>query len=98
MIQIGSLVECDTLENYKLIETTELFVQGRSFCFPLSQVCFVTWRMNDETGSYWLKFHFNSGKEIRIKVDKTELNDIIEQWTNANINYRGNENELENTR
>lgn len=94
-----------SLTNYTLLEydsemgeRKELFVQGRSFCFPLSQVSFVTWRMNDETGSYWLKFHFSSGKEIRIKVNLEELNDILEQWTNTNINYRGNKNELENTK
>jgi len=88
------------MTNYTLLQkdTTEVFVQGRSFCFPLSHVSFITWRMNDETGSYWLKFHFTSGKEIRITVNLGELNNLLNKWTNSNVNYRGNENELENTR
>ena len=100
MTQTGSLVECDYLSNYTLIEnedSNQLFVQGRSFCFPLTQVNFVTWRLNDETGHYWFKFHFGAGKEIRVKVNLTEVNEILSAWTNTNTNYRGNKNELENT-
>ena len=96
------------MSDYKLITSNsrhlhddnkieQTFVQGRSFCFPLTQVCFVTWRLNDETGHYWLKFHFNSSKEIRVKVSLVEVNEILTAWTNGNINYRGNEYELENT-
>ena len=42
-----------------------------------------------------MKFHFSSGKEIRLKVTKDELNDIVQQWTDVNINYNGDTNELE---
>ena len=42
-----------------------------------------------------MKFHFSSGKEIRLKVTEEELNDIVRQWTNVNINYNGDTNELE---
>ena len=40
----------------------------------------MTWRRNDETGDYWVKFHVPSGKEIRIKVTATELQDICTAW------------------
>ena len=74
---------------------TNNVMHGNSFAFPMANADFSTWRLNTDTGEYWVKFHFSSGKEIRLKVTEEELNDIVRQWTNVNINYNGDTNELE---
>ena len=55
-------------------------IHGTSFAISLDDVEFMTWRRNDETGDYWVKFHVPSGKEIRIKVTATELQEICTTW------------------
>jgi len=74
---------------------TNNIMHGKSFAFPIGNADFTTWRLNDDTGEYWMKFHFPSGKEIRLKVTEEELNDIVHKWTDVNINYNGDKNELE---
>ena len=62
------------------LKATSYFIHGQSFAVEFSDVQFLTWRMNDETGLYWLNLHINSHKEIRIKVDLNQLNDILSTW------------------
>jgi len=80
------------MNEYKI---TKNIIHGRSFAFPMNNADFTTWRQNEDTGEYWMKFHFPSGKEIRLKVTEEELNDIVHNWTDVNINYNGDKNELE---
>tara|TARA_R100000750_G_C2321391_1_gene86469 strand:+ start:135 stop:383 length:249 start_codon:yes stop_codon:yes gene_type:complete len=60
-------------------------IHGSSFAVSLDDVEFMTWRRNDETGDYWVKFHVPSGKEIRIKVTSTELEEICTIWCGYDI-------------
>lgn len=61
--------------------TIELgLLHGVSFAVPLIDVEFLSWRRNEETGDYWVKFHVPSGKEIRVKINEEELRDIIDTW------------------
>ena len=55
-------------------------IHGSSFSVSLNDVEFMTWRRNDDTGDYWVKFHTPSGKEIRIKVSAIELQEIHTVW------------------
>ena len=75
--------------DYIQFSITNSVIHGNSFAVCLSQVEFITWRLNDETGQYWLKLHFPSSKEIRIKSSLSELNEILEQWDK--YTYGGNE-------
>jgi len=47
-------------------------IKGSSYWFNVSKVDFTTRKLNDVTGEYWVKFHFSSGKEIRIIVENEE--------------------------
>lgn len=76
-------------------------IHGHSFAVPLETVEFITVRLNEETGEYWLKMHLPSSKEIRIRVSNTELNSIMGEWAMAKGNdvypeFNGDKNELEN--
>jgi|TARA_B100000035_G_scaffold187662_1_gene160163 hypothetical protein len=77
-------------------------IHGHSFAVHLETVEFLTVRLNEETGEYWLKMHLPSGKEIRIKVDYLQLNSIMGEWAMAKGNdvypefNNGDKNELEN--
>ena len=72
-------------------------IHGSSFAVSLDDVEFMTWRRNDETGDYWVKFHVPSGKEIRLKVSETDVREITNEWTQKNINMKiGDENGLDN--
>ena len=64
-------------------------IKGNSFWFNVTKVDFTTRRMNDETGEYWVKFHFPSGKEIRIKVDRKDLDELTSPF---NFNNNGDDN------
>jgi len=76
-------------------------IHSHSFAVSLETVEFLTVRLNEETGEYWLKMHLPSSKEIRIKVSKSELNSIMGEWAMAKGNdvypeFNGDKNELEN--
>jgi len=72
-------------------------IHGISFAVKLSTVEFLTWRMNEDTFMYWLKFHLPSAKEIRIQVEEEDLRDIINEWGNGNIELElVNEDGLDN--
>jgi len=71
-------------------------LHGSSYAVSMNDIEFITWRKNEETGEYWVKFHLPSGKEIRIKVDEDELRDIIDVWNGKNVNLKiGDEYELD---
>lgn len=61
-------------------------IHGTSFIISLDNVEFITWRLNEDTGDYWVKLHIPSGKEIRIKVGEEDLRNIVDIWSaNSNI-------------
>lgn len=71
-------------------------IHGASYATMLRTVEFITWRMNADTGEYWMKFHLPSGKEIRIKVDLEDLRDILNQWAEYELKLElGDANELD---
>ena len=71
-------------------------IHGGSYATMLRTVEFITWRMNADTGEYWMKFHLPSGKEIRIKVDLEDLRDIMNQWAEYELKLElGDVNELD---
>lgn len=79
---------------------TDGIIHGPSFGVLLEDIEFLTWRLNEETGEYWMKFHVSSGKEIRIKLSFDSLNDIFGKWAIAKGNdtfpyFNGDENELD---
>tara|TARA_R100000231_G_C5283688_1_gene152403 strand:+ start:138 stop:380 length:243 start_codon:yes stop_codon:yes gene_type:complete len=60
-------------------------IHGSSFAVKIETVEFLTWRLNEESSMYWVKFHLPSGKEIRIQVEEESLRDIVDEWGNGNI-------------
>ena len=64
-------------------------IHGGSYAIRMSNIDFVTWKKNFETGEFWVKLHASSGKEIRLKITKEELNDIIQVYGNENVIYNG---------
>ena len=71
-------------------------IHGSSFALPLNEIEFITWRLNEDTGLYWVKMHLPSGKEIRIKVSESELRRIVNVWNNKDIVLKlGDDNELD---
>tara|TARA_R100000995_G_scaffold1763_1_gene1163 strand:- start:11853 stop:12122 length:270 start_codon:yes stop_codon:yes gene_type:complete len=75
-------------------------IHSHSFAVPLETVEFLTVRLNEETGEYWLKMHLPSSKEIRIKVSEAEVNSILGEWAMSKGNdvypeFNGDKNELE---
>ena len=67
--------------DYIQFEITNSVIHSHSFAVGFSEVEFITWRMNEETGQYWLKLHTNSSKEVRVKVDLPQLNTILSEWS-----------------
>ena len=63
-------------------------IHGSSFAVALHSIEFITWRLNEETGKYWVKFHLPSGKEIRIRVSELELTDITDTSSGISLNIK----------
>jgi hypothetical protein len=80
---------------YNAYTSTNDVIHGGSYAINLDNIDFITWKKNYETGEFWVKFHTNSGKEIRLKVTLVELNDILQAWGNSSIVYYGDENDNE---
>jgi len=84
-----------------MYQISDKIMHSHSFAVPLQTVEFLTVRLNEENGEYWLKMHLPSGKEIRIKVSSLELNSILGEWAMAKGNEvypefnNGDNNELE---
>jgi len=90
--------------DYIQFSITNSVIHGNSFAVGFQQVEFITWRMNDDTGQYWLKLHTASSKEVRVKVDLPELNMILSEWSKYKFgaitednppHYNGDKNVLE---
>ena len=47
----------------------------------------MTWRMNDETREYWVKFHYTS-KEVRVRVTPTQLQELVNTWANEELDIK----------
>ena len=69
----------------KMFSILQGYIHGASFIVALRDVEFLTWRLNEDTGDYWVKFHVPSGKEIRIKVDEDDLKYIVSVWTSEEM-------------
>ncbi len=71
-------------------------IHGSSYATLLRTVEFVTWRLNEDSGEYWMKFHVPSGKEIRIKVNEEDLRSILNDWAEYELKLElGDEDELD---
>lgn len=71
-------------------------IHGSSFALPMNGIEFITWRLNEDNGLYWVKMHLPSGKEIRIKVSESELRKIVNVWNDKDIVLKlGDYNELD---
>lgn len=71
-------------------------IHGSSYATLLRTIEFITWRMNEDTGEYWMKFHLPSSKEIRIKVDEISLREILDEWAETNLELElGDKDELD---
>jgi len=72
------------------------FVHGSSFAIHMDNVDFMTWRMNEDSGEYWVKFHYTK-KEVRVKVNVEELHDLISVWAGQELNIKiGEKNGMDN--
>ncbi len=71
-------------------------IHGSSYATMLRTVEFITWRLNEDSGEYWMKFHVPSGKEIRIKVNEEDLRSILNDWAEYELKLElGDEDELD---
>ena len=71
-------------------------IHGSSYATLLRTVEFITWRLNEDSGEYWMKFHVPSGKEIRIKVNEEDLRSILNDWAEYELKLElGDEDELD---
>ena len=80
-----------------MYEITNGIMHGASFVVKLNTIEFLTMRLNEETGEYWLKMHLPSGKDVRIRVSEAQVRDISEQWSGGksiNLNI-GDDNGLD---
>ena len=69
-------------------------IHGGSYAIKIDHIDFITWKKNHETGEYWVKLHTNSSKEIRLKVNYDNLNDILRTYGNKVVHYEdGDEND-----
>ena len=59
-------------------------IHGSSYAVHVDKIEFLTWRLNEDTGDFWVKLHIESGKEIRLKVSEQDLRDIID-WKYDNV-------------
>tara|TARA_R100001163_G_C4971564_1_gene131265 strand:- start:189 stop:404 length:216 start_codon:yes stop_codon:yes gene_type:complete len=70
-----------------------MLYQTERYSVLLKDIEFITWKQNDEDGSFWAKFHMPSGKYLRERFKtKEERNEFIELW---NKYRKVNKNELE---
>mgnify|MGYP003665598944 CR=1 FL=1 len=61
---------------------TMRMIKSDRFSLKLNEIEFITWKQNDEDGSYWAKLHMPSGKELRqIFATRKELDSFIEEWS-----------------
>jgi hypothetical protein len=89
-------VQGPPLKVIKMYTLENRLLHGSSFAISLNEIEFITWRKNEDTGDYWVKFHTPSGKEIRIKVKEEELRDIVDVWFCKNVNLKiGDDYELD---
>ena len=71
-------------------------IHGSSYATLLRTVEFITWRLNEDSGEYWMKFHVPSGKERRIKVNEEDLRSILNDWAEYELKLElGDEDELD---
>jgi|TARA_R110000824_G_scaffold283693_2_gene472048 catalase len=71
------------------------FVHGPSFIIHMDSVDFMTWRMNEDSGEYWVKFHFGT-KEVRVRVTPNELKELVAVWANKDIDIKiGEKNDMD---
>tara|TARA_R100001443_G_scaffold977_2_gene3818 strand:- start:20105 stop:20356 length:252 start_codon:yes stop_codon:yes gene_type:complete len=71
-------------------------IHGSSYATLLRTVEFITWRLNEDSGEYWMKFHVPSGKEIRIKVNEEDLRSILNDWAEYELKLElGDDDELD---
>ena len=68
-------------------------IHGGSYAVKMYNIDFVTWKKNFETGDFWVKLHTLSGKEVRLKITKEELNEIVRVYGNENVEFNGEFNE-----
>ena len=80
---------------YQTYKIANDVIHGGSFAIHFSNIDFITWKRNFETGEFWVKFHTISSKEIRLKMTLEELNDILQTWGNTNVKFYGDENAYE---
>ena len=71
-------------------------IHGGSYSIPVSNVDFVTWKKNLETGEFWVKLHTMSGKEIRLRVNFNELNEILKITGNTLVEYKNGDDDYGN--
>tara|TARA_R100000152_G_C6671413_1_gene107645 strand:+ start:371 stop:658 length:288 start_codon:yes stop_codon:yes gene_type:complete len=77
-------------------EADNSVIHGGSYSIPVSNVDFVTWKKNVETGEFWVKLHTLSGKEIRLRVNFKELNEILRVTGNSLVEYKNGDDDYGN--
>jgi|TARA_B100000035_G_C20905078_1_gene511266 hypothetical protein len=66
-------------------------IHGQSYAIRVSNIDFVTWKPNNELrNEIWMKLHTKSGKEIRVKVDREGLNEILATVGNDLVQFEDN--------
>jgi hypothetical protein len=77
-------------------EADSSVIHGGSYSIPVSNVDFVTWKKNVETGEFWVKLHTLSGKEIRLRVNFKELNEVLRVTGNSLVEYKNGDDDYGN--
>lgn len=63
------------------------FIHGSSYVIDIGKVDFMTWRLNDDSNEYWVKFHYTS-KEVRIRVTPSQLHELVDTWAGKELNIK----------
>ena len=63
------------------------FIHGSSYVIDIGKVDFMTWRLNDDSNEYWVKFHYTS-KEVRIRVTPSQLHELVDTWAGKEQNIK----------
>jgi hypothetical protein len=59
-------------------------VKTEKYSVKLNEIEFITWKENDEDGTWWAKFHMPSGKELReVFASEKELEDFVQEWAES---------------